>query len=218
MTCSAVRDFPCEQRVVVGRRWNGERPWPRSSWMRPADVEAPSAFSSKNRRRNTRNMRSVGLNLDRWVKKGLLRIHAARPTLMRARVPPRDHAREVDETEPSVVVVDPLSSFSGASLDEVSSMVMRLIDYLRGRASPACSHTSFPAAAAPQDRSRRLVLDRHLDPAAQLTPGEQGGRHLSILKSRGMPHSSERRSFELSDDGPVVQTRARRSPTRRGQA
>ena len=28
-----------------------------------------------------RNMRSVGLDLDRWVKKGLLRIHAARPTL-----------------------------------------------------------------------------------------------------------------------------------------
>ena len=49
-------------------------------------------------------------------------------------------------------------------------------------------------------------------------PGEQGGRHLSILKSRGMPHSSDRRSFELSDDGPVVQTRARRFPTRRGQA
>ena len=26
-------------------------------------------------------MRSVGLNLDRWVKKGLLRIHGARPRL-----------------------------------------------------------------------------------------------------------------------------------------
>jgi len=35
-------------------------------------------------------------------------------------------------------------------------------------------------------------------------PGEQGGRHLSILKSRGMAHSSERRAFELTDGGPVV--------------
>src|SRR6185503_17507228 len=35
--------------------------------------ESPSQYA--------RNMRSVGLNLDHWVKKGLLRIHAARPTL-----------------------------------------------------------------------------------------------------------------------------------------
>src|SRR6187401_66147 len=80
-----------------------------------------------------RNMRSVGLNLDRWVKKGRLRIHAARPTLYGLEFHLATMHREVDEAEPSVVVVDPLSSFSGASIDEVNGMVMRLIDYLKGR-------------------------------------------------------------------------------------
>jgi len=28
-----------------------------------------------------RNLRSIGLDLERWIKKGLLRIHSARPTL-----------------------------------------------------------------------------------------------------------------------------------------
>jgi hypothetical protein len=55
-----------------------------------------------------------------------------------------------------------------------------------------------------------------VDPASQCTAGEQGGRHLSILKSRGMAHSSERRSFELTDDGPVVLSRSRRSNVARG--
>jgi KaiC/GvpD/RAD55 family RecA-like ATPase len=35
-------------------------------------------------------------------------------------------------------------------------------------------------------------------------PGHNGGRHLSILKSRGMPHSSDTRAFELTDGGAVA--------------
>ena len=45
-------------------------------------------------------------------------------------------------SKPSVVVVDPLSSFTGGSFDEVNSMVMRLIDFLKGREHHrACSPT-----------------------------------------------------------------------------
>ena len=46
-------------------------------------------------------------------------------------------------------------------------------------------------------------------------PGEHGGRHLSILKSRGMAHSAERQSFELTDRGPIVRRAARRPAGRR---
>src|SRR4029453_11586951 len=70
-----------------------------------------------------RNMRSIGLNLDRWVKQGLLEIHAARPTLYGLEFHLATMHREVVDAEPSVVVVDPLSSFGGASFDEVNSMV-----------------------------------------------------------------------------------------------
>jgi circadian clock protein KaiC len=48
-------------------------------------------------------------------------------------------------------------------------------------------------------------------------PGEQGGRHLSVLKSRGMPHSSERRTFALTDRGPVVAAAAPPARERRGE-
>ena len=152
-----------------------------------------------------RNMRSVGLNLDRWVKKGLLKIHAARPTLYGLEFHLATMHREVDETAPSIVVVDPLSSFTGASFDEVSSMVMRLIDYLKGQNITGLFTHLIPGSAASQEVE--VGVSSLIDTWILLRnspPGEQGGRHLSILKSRGMPHSSERRSFELTDRGPVV--------------
>lgn len=67
-------------------------------------------------------MRSVGLNLDRWVKKGLLRIESVRPTLYCLEFHLATMHREVDETKPSIVVVDPLSTFVGASFDEVNDI------------------------------------------------------------------------------------------------
>ena len=152
-----------------------------------------------------RNMRSVGLKLDRWVKKGLLRIEAARPTLYGLEFHLATMHREVDERSPSVVVVDPLSSFVGASLDEVNNMVMRLIDYLKGKNITAVFTHLIPGSGASHEVE--VGVSSLIDTWILLRnspPGEHGGRHLSILKSRGMPHSSDRRSFELTDDGPVL--------------
>jgi circadian clock protein KaiC len=160
--------------------------------------ESPAQYS--------RNMRSVGLNLDRWVKKGILSIRAARPTLYGLEFHLATMHREVEETEPSVVVIDPLSSFSGATYDEISSMVMRLIDFLKGKNVTALFTHLIPGSGASQDIEVGVssLIDTWIV-LRNAPPGEQGGRHLSILKSRGMAHSSERRAFELTDDGPVVQ-------------
>ena len=171
--------------------------------------ESPAQYS--------RNMRSVGLNLDRWVKRGRLSIRAARPTLYGLEFHLATMHREVEEMNPSVVVIDPLSSFTGATFDEVSSMVMRLIDFLKGRNVTALFTHLIPGSGASQDIE--VGVSSLIDTWILLRnapPGEQGGRHLSILKSRGMAHSSERRSFELTDRGPVVQSPGRRALVARG--
>lgn len=159
-----------------------------------------------------RNMRSVGLNLERWIKNGLLQIHAARPTMYGLEFHLATMHREVDDAKPSVVVIDPLSSFVGASFDEVNSMVMRLIDYLKGKHITAVFTHLIPGSGASQEIE--VGVSSLIDTWIVLRnspPGELGGRHLSILKSRGMPHSSDRRSFQLSDRGPVVLAPARGS-------
>src|SRR5205085_11437412 len=110
----------------------------------------------------------------------------------------------VGEAQPSIVVVDPVSSFTGATFDEVQGMLMRLIDFLKSKRITALFTHLIPGSAASEDIEVGVssLIDTWIllrnSPA-----GENGGRLLSILKSRGMPHSSERRQFELSDDGPI---------------
>ena len=164
----------------------------------------------------TRNMQSVGLGLDRWIKNGRLKIHAARPTLYGLEFHLATMHREVDEAQPSVVVIDPLSSFVGASFDEVNSMVMRLIDYLKVKDITAVFTHLIPGSGASQEVE--VGVSSLIDTWILLRnspPGEHGGRYLSILKSRGMSHSSDRRSFELTDSGPVVLAAGRESPAQR---
>ncbi len=165
----------------------------------------------------TRNMRSIGLDLDRWIKKGLLQVHAARPTLYGLEFHLATMHREVDDAAPSVVVIDPLSSFSGATDAEVTSMVMRLIDYLKGKDVTAVFTHLIPGSGESADVE--VGVSSLIDTWIVLRnspPGEQGGRHLSILKSRGMAHSSDRRSFELTDRGPVLVAAPSSSQARRG--
>ena len=156
-----------------------------------------------------RNMQSIGLDLNRWVKKGLLRIHAARPTLYGLEFHLATMHRDVDELKPAVVVVDPLSSFTGGTDGEVNSMVMRLIDYLKGRNVTALFTHLVSGAGA--EGLLEVGVSSLMDTWILLRnspPGEGGGRHLAILKSRGMAHSFESRSFELTDHGTVARSRS----------
>jgi circadian clock protein KaiC len=99
-------------------------------------------------------------------------------------------------------------------------MVMRLIDYLKGKNITALFTQLIPRSGASQEVEvgASSLIDTWIL-LRNSPPGEQGGRHLSILKSRGMPHSSDRRSFELTDRGAVLLAPARRLPAvRRGRA
>jgi circadian clock protein KaiC len=152
-----------------------------------------------------RNMRSTGLNLEPWVRKGLLTLHAARPTLYGLEFHLATMHREVLKHEPSVVVVDPLSSFTGGTFDEVNGMLMRLIDFLKGRNVTSLFTHLIPGGGPVEktDVGVSSLMDTWII-LRNSPPGHNGGRHLSILKSRGMPHSSETRAFELTNRGTVA--------------
>jgi circadian clock protein KaiC len=98
-------------------------------------------------------------------------------------------------------------------------MVMRLIDYLKGKNVTAVFTHLIPGSGASQEVE--VGVSSLIDTWILLRnspPGEQGGRHLSILKSRGMPHSSDRRSFELTDRGPVTAAGRRSQDLQRRRA
>ena len=83
-----------------------------------------------------RNMQSVGIDLQPWVDKGLLSIEAIRPTFYGLETHLTWLEQRLDEFNPGLIVVDPITSFLRlGSAAQTASMLMREIDLLRGRAN-----------------------------------------------------------------------------------
>jgi len=151
-----------------------------------------------------RNMRSIGIDLEPWIERGLLQIHASRPTLHGLEqhlVMMHDAVRAF---HPSVVAVDPISNLTleGHDLD-VKPTLMRLIDFLKQQQITAlftclCSG----GGATPEDS--QLGVSSLMDTWMLLRNVEFNGernRTIYVLKSRGMAHSNQVREFVLSDKG-----------------
>ncbi len=152
-----------------------------------------------------RNMRSTGLHLEPWLRKGRLHIRSARPTLYGLEFHLATMHREIEQVSPSLVVVDPLSAFTGGTIDEVNGMLMRLVDYLKERNITSLFTHLIPGGSPFDDPTIGVssLMDTWII-LRNTPPGQNGGRSLSILKSRGMPHSAEVQPFELTNHGAVA--------------
>ena len=150
-----------------------------------------------------RNMRSIGIDLDPWVKRGLLRFYAARPGafgLERHLVTIHDVTNTFD---PKVVVIDPITNFSSTgSYSEVRSMVTRLIDTFKARQITALftSLTSGDSSPELSEAGVSSLMDAWLLLRNMECNGERN-RGLYVLKARGMAHSNQIREFLLTNHG-----------------
>jgi circadian clock protein KaiC len=150
-----------------------------------------------------RNMRSIGIDLEPWVNKGLLEFRNSRPTLYGLEMHLVTMHKAIDAMNPSVVVVDPISNLvAAASEAEVKSMLSRLIDYLKMRQITAfCADlTSVGGSLERTEVGISSLVDSWLLLQVMESSGERN-RGLFILKSRGMAHSNQVREFCLSDNG-----------------
>ena len=150
-----------------------------------------------------RNMRSVGIELERFVRKGLLKFQNARPTSFGLEVHLAMIHKVITEFSPSVVVVDPITNFLavGDSI-ETKSMLTRLIDFLKLNQITAM-FTSLTAAGKEVEDSEvdvSSLMDAWLLVKNIESNGERN-RGLYILKARGIPHSNQVREFLLTDHG-----------------
>jgi len=147
-----------------------------------------------------RNMRSVGLDLRRWVEAGLLRIWAARPTAFGLETHLAILARLIEEFTPSAAVLDGIAGLAhGSSGAEVSSMIARQIDLLKARGITAMATT-----LAREDEASTVGISSLVDTWLLLRNVESDGernRLLYVLKSRGSAHSNQVREFVLTDHG-----------------
>ena len=150
-----------------------------------------------------RNMRSIGIDLLPWMERGLLRFHASRPTLFGLEAHLAAIHRLVEEFEPALVILDPITNFiSTSSPGQVRSMLMRLIDFLKMRQVTGVFTSLTDSAAAEQQSEAGVssLIDTWLLLKFIETNGERN-RGLYVLKSRGMAHSNQVREFVLTEHG-----------------
>jgi circadian clock protein KaiC len=150
-----------------------------------------------------RNMRSIGLDLQQWVERGLLEFHAARPSVHGLEMHLTRMHRAIDRFRPSVVVLDPVSSLLSVAADaDVHATLTRLVDYLKTKGITAL-FTSLSHGKTEQERTDTAIssiVDTWLLVVTIESKGERN-RGLYVLKSRGMDHSNQIREFLLTDDG-----------------
>jgi len=148
-----------------------------------------------------RNMRSAGIDLQRHIDAGLLCFEAARPSLFGLEMHLARMNRDIEEFEPSAVIVDPISAFRGVQ-SEIHATLLRLVDVCKGRGITAIL-TSLSLAADHVNESDRSVSSL-MDTWISLTDVEANGernRVMYVLKSRGMRHSNQLREYLLTNNG-----------------
>ena len=150
-----------------------------------------------------RNMCSIGINLEPWVKKGLLQFHATRPTLYGLESHLTTIIKMINKFEPKIVILDPINAFvSGENQNEVKTMLLRLVDFLKMKQITAF-FTSLTAAGV-NIESTDVYISSLIDTWLLLHDIEIGGernRVLYVLKSRGMAHSNQISEFKLTNQG-----------------
>ena len=150
-----------------------------------------------------RNMRSIGIDLQQWVDRGLLELHAARPSTFGLEMHLSRIHRAIGRFRPSVVVLDPVSSLlSVASSADVQGTMTRLVDHLKSRGITALL-TNLTYGKTEMERTDVAVssiVDTWLLVVTLESSGERN-RGLYVLKARGIGHSNQIREFLLTEHG-----------------
>lgn len=150
-----------------------------------------------------RNMRSIDLDLSPFVASGRLRFASSRPTAFGLEMHLLTLHRQIDEFEPTLVVLDPITTFTSIGIAmEVREMLVRLLDSLKVRGTTAVLTSLTEGGTAPErsDAGISSLIDTWLLIRFLEGNGERN-RCLYVLKSRGMAHSNQVREFVMSGRG-----------------
>jgi circadian clock protein KaiC len=150
-----------------------------------------------------RNMLSIGIKLEPWVKKGLLRFQATRPTLYGLEMHLAVTHKFVNEFKPDIVILDPINTFiTGDKEFEVKTLLMRIVDFLKVNQITALftSLTSADCKTESSDVGISSLIDTWLLLRDIELNGERN-RGMYVLKSRGIANSNQIREFILTDHG-----------------
>lgn len=152
----------------------------------------------------TRNMRSIGLNIEPYVKSEVLRFYSSRPTLQNLELHLIAIKKIIEEFKPEIIVLDPVTNLMSEGINsEIRQILAHFVDFLKGKNIT----TLFTAAITletiksnPSDEGISAMMDTWILVRDIEQNGERN-RVIYVLKSRGMNHSTQVREFVITDKG-----------------
>ena len=150
-----------------------------------------------------RNMKSIGIDLNPFLRSGALRCIASRSTAFGVEMHLATIHKAVREFAPSLVILDAITNFFAiADQTEVKAMLMRLVDFLKTQQITVAltSLTGGGEALEATATGISSLIDTWLLLRDVESSGERT-RVLYILKSRGTAHSNQMREFTMSSKG-----------------
>jgi circadian clock protein KaiC len=152
-----------------------------------------------------RNMKSIGIGLDKHIKNGLLQVHSSRPTLNGLELHLLTLRKLIKEFKPTTIIIDPISNLINVgSEQEVRSMLVRLIDMLKLNNITAMftSLNKQTDGVRPDlaEESVSSLVDTWITVRDMEGLGERN-RGIYIIKARGMGHSNQVREFIITNKG-----------------
>jgi circadian clock protein KaiC len=155
-----------------------------------------------------RNLASVGIGLDRYVKNGCLRmisgrtiIGSAETFLVRIKTLAMEHRARC-------IVIDPVSTLSSSGNELTAfGVAERLIDWSKAIGTTLVCTSLLDEISSQAASSSQLQISKMADTWIHLNYLVQAGernRGMSIIKSRGTAHSNQVRELILSDAGVTV--------------
>jgi circadian clock protein KaiC len=155
-----------------------------------------------------RNMQGIGLPLRRYVSEGVLKFHALRPSAHGLELHLTTIHQFVEEFKPRLVVIDAITSFFGMGLNaEITSMLVRLIDFLKTKRITLYMTSLSDEVRAAERAGANIssIVDTWLLLCNEAANGARV-RTVSVVKSRGMAHSSAMHRFAITKKGVAVQS------------
>ncbi len=150
-----------------------------------------------------RNMRSIGIDLEKQARKRLLRLESWRPTQSGLEMHLLQIHKLVEEHKPASVIIDPLTSLMVSSTNQLHSMLMRLIDFLKTQQITGF-FTALTSGRNKEIEGTDVGISSLIDTwifARDVELNGERNRCIHVLKSRGMANSNQIREFVMSKDG-----------------
>lgn len=152
-----------------------------------------------------RNLTAVGINLNSYGKKDLLKIVSTRPSQFGLEKHLGNFMQEVEDFKPQAVIIDPIGTLNHCgSITQVYSVLTIMIDFLKKK-----NITFLMTMASLGDRDQEFLygISSVIDTLILIRNQEKNGelnRDLVVMKTRGMGHSNQVREFAISSNGITI--------------